>query len=81
MDDGVIIVGNEEAKLQGMPGNRRLGKSILAGPLFICGEADEAFRSLTPEETEKYMDRFAEPEQISQQEVEADMGYTIISWY
>ena len=81
MDDGVIIVGNEEAKLQGMPGNRRLGKSILAGPLFICGEADEDFRSLTPEETEKYMDRFAEPEQISQQEVEADMGFTIISWY
>jgi hypothetical protein len=34
-DDDCMILGNEEAKLNGMEGNRRLGESIYAGPIFI----------------------------------------------
>ena len=77
LEDGTVIVGNEEAKLRGMPGNRRLGDSILAGPFFVCGEDDGEFRSLTDEEAASAMVRFAEPEEISQAEVQADMGFTI----
>lgn len=75
--DGTIIVCNRDAKLKGMDGNRRLdnGTSIIAGPFFIVGEGDEDFRSLTDEETEKYVNRFSEPEDISQEEVEGDMGF------
>lgn len=75
--DGTCLVGNEEAKLIGMEGNRRIGdgSSIMAGPFFICGEACETFRSLTDEEVVKYMARFAEPEDISPEEVEADTGF------
>lgn len=78
MDD-VCLVGNEEAKLIGMEGNRRIedGTSIIAGPFFICGLTEDDFRSLTEEEAEKYMTQFKEPEQISREEVEADMGFTI----
>ena len=78
MDD-VCLVGNEEAKLIGMEGNRRIGDgtSIIAGPFFICGLTEDDFRSLTEEEAEKYMTQFKEPEQISREEVEADMGFTI----
>ena len=80
-DDNTCIICNEEAKLNGMEGNRRFGdgSSIIAGPFFVCGLTEDDFRSLTDEEVTKYMDRFAVPDQISQDEVEADVGFTIIS--
>ena len=80
-DDGTCLIGNEESKLIGMEGNRRIGNgsSIIAGPFFVCGTTEDSFRGLTDEEVVKYMDRFAEPEDISREEVEADMGFTIYS--
>lgn len=76
-DDNTTIIANDESKLMGMPGNRRFGdgSTIVAGPFFVVGIAGDDFRSLTDEEVEKYMDRFAVPDQISQDEVEADMGF------
>lgn len=73
-------VCNEESKLIGMEGNRRIGdgSSIIAGPFFICGTTEEDFRGLTDNEVDLYMDRFKEPEQISPEEVRADTGCTII---
>lgn len=81
-DDNTCIICNEEGKLIGMDGNRRYndGKSIIAGPFFVVGLQGDDFRSLTDEEQEKYMDKYAEPEEISQEEVEGDIGFTIISW-
>ena len=77
--DNTAIVCNDEGKLIGMEGNRRLGNgTIIAGPFFVVGLTEDDFRSLTDEEVAKYMNRFAEPEQISQEEVESDMGFTII---
>lgn len=78
---GTLIICNEEGKLKGLEGNRRIrdGSSIIAGTFFIVGEDGENFRSLTGSETVKYMDRFAEPEDISQDEVKTDMGITFIS--
>ena len=66
--------------MQGMKGNRRLGdgKSVIAGPFFVVGLGEEDFRSLTDEEIQKYIGRFSMPEEISNEEVEADMGYTFI---
>lgn len=79
-DDGTGIVCSQEAKLQGMKGNRRLGngKSVIAGPFFVVGLGEEDFRALTDEEIQKYIDRFSMPEEISNEEVEADTGYTFI---
>lgn len=73
-------VCNEEGKLIGLEGNRRIydGSSIIAGAFFVCGTTEDDFRGLTEQEAEQYMDRFKEPEQISQTEVEADTGYTIV---
>lgn len=80
-DDNTCLICNEEAKLEGMEGNRRIGDgtSIIAGPFFVVGLAEEDFRGLTDEEVTRYMDRFKEPEQISQEEVQGDMGFTIIA--
>ena len=77
LEDGTVIVANDEAKLRGMAGNRRLGESVIAGPFFVCGEEGDDFSSLTDEEAARTMNRFAEPEEISQAEVRADMGYAI----
>ena len=54
-EDGTILVANEESKLLGMDGNRRIhdGKSILAGPFFVVGDDGEEYRSLTEAEIKK----------------------------
>lgn len=82
-DDGTTcLIGNEEAKLIGMEGNRRIfdGSQIIAGPFFVCGLTEDDFRSLTDEEVDKYMDMFAEPEQISQDEVQDNIGFTFFEF-
>lgn len=71
--DGTLLINNEDAKDMGLPGNRRYGQGqVIAGPFFVVGDAGDSFRSLTESEVTKYMARFAEPEQISPAEVEAD---------
>lgn len=73
--DGTLIICNEEGKLLGMEGNRRIPGDVLAGPFFVVGDAGETFRSLTDEELERYKERFAEVEDISPQEVQAATGF------
>ena len=73
--DGTLLVCNEEGKLLGMKGNRRIPGDVLAGPFFVVGDAGETFRSLTEEELERYRERFAEIEDISPQEVQAATGF------
>ena len=73
--DGTLIICNEEGKLLGMEGNRRIPGDVLAGPFFVVGDAGETFRSLTDEELERYRERFAEVEDISPQEVQAATGF------
>ena len=36
--------------------------------------------AITEEEQAKYLDKYAIPEEISQEEVEGDIGFTIVSW-
>ena len=72
-----VMVGNEEAKLLGMEGNRRFIEGIVAGPFFICGDDGDDFCSLTDEQCEKYVRQFAVPESITQAEVEDDMNIEI----
>lgn len=76
-DDNIAIVGNDEAKLIGMEGNRRVGNSIYAGPMLIVGDnGSEDFVALSQEQAEIYKLIFEQPENISQEEVESDMGFT-----
>lgn len=76
-DPDAIMVGNEEAKLRNMEGNRRFLEGIVAGSFFICGDDGEDFCSLTDEQCEKYARQFAVPESITQAEVEDDMKIEI----
>lgn len=75
-EDDTVLVCNDEGKLLGMEGNRRLDTgSIIAGPFFVIGDAGENFRSLTDAEVETYLHKYAEPEIIPQHEVQQDMGW------
>lgn len=77
-DDNAIICGNEEAKLEGLEGNRRVYGSVYAGNLFLVGDDGEGgLMSLTDEQIRTYSDMFAQPEDISQDEVEADTGFIL----
>lgn len=76
-----MILGNEEAKLCGMEGNRRLFGSVYAGPIFITrdnGEGDLC--ALTDEQVKTYGEMFAVPEDISPAEVQRDVGFTFYGW-
>lgn len=78
-DDNVCIVGNQDAKHDGKEGNRRIGSGIYAGPILIVGFNDgDEFIALTQEQADRYMDMFEQPEEISDEEVQADMGCTFI---
>ena len=79
-DDNAVVIGNEEAKLIAMDGIRRIEGSVYAGPLFIVGDKDGEFTDLTDDQMLKYAQMFEEPEEISQDEVEADCGFSITSW-
>lgn len=67
-DDPVVVVCNEEGKLNGMPLNRAIrGEKgqpfeIIAGTFFICGLGEEDFTSLPKELQKKYEDKFKQPE-------------------
>lgn len=79
--DRTLLVCNDESKLRGMEGNRKLDTgSIIAGPFFVIGDAGENFRSLTDAEVNRYLQMYAEPHQISQEEVQADMGWIFFSF-
>ena len=73
LDYGDVIVVNEEGKLIGLEGNRRLGNDILTGSFFIAGTSDEDLASLSKESQKLYSERFWEPEAYTREEVEDTM--------
>ena len=73
MEDGSILVCNEEGKLNGMAMNRRLADDIICGPFFIVGDDGEGdFTSLTDRQIADYKERFAQPEQFADYEPNAE---------
>ena len=77
----MVVYGNDEAKLIGMEGNRRINGHIYAGPIVIVGDdgmGDNA--DLTEAQVKRYVEMFAEPEDIPDEETQADVGFTFISF-
>lgn len=61
-DDSVVLICNEEGKINGSKYNRDIGYDIIAGTFIIVRENpdDGEDRSLTNEQIEKYKERFNE---------------------
>ena len=72
LEDNICILLNDEGKLLGMEGSRRIGDDIIAGTFYVCGSNEEGeLVSLTDVEMERYSEMFWEPEEITQEEIEA----------
>ena len=74
LEKGVSILCNEEGKLIGIPGNRRIGGDVIAGVFYVIGsDYNHDLVSLTDQQLETYKSHFWEPEDLSAQDVEDAM--------
>ena len=81
IDKKTVILCNEEGKLNGLEGNRRINGDIIAGTFYICGEDEEGnLTSLSEDDIQKYKARFWNPEYYTEEEVEEAIYYTIKEW-
>lgn len=59
-DDSIVLICNEEGKINGMKPNRDIGHDIIFGPFLIVGNDYEngGYKSLTSEQILNYKIRF-----------------------
>ena len=59
-DDSIVVICNEEGKINGMKPNRDIGHDIIFGPFLIVGNDYEngGYKSLTSEQILNYKIRF-----------------------
>ena len=70
IEDGVCILCNEEGKLIGLEGNRRISTDIITGVFYVTGEDDDGdLASLPADMIEKYMLRFWKIESFSEDDI------------
>lgn len=78
LGNGDCIMCNEEGKLIGLEGNRRLGNDILVGVFYIMSENDEGeLQSLTEQKIQRYTKLFWSPETFDRTEIEATVFFSI----
>lgn len=68
-EDTVVLICNEEGKLQGLPLNRKIDYDIIAGDFLLCankvGDHGLEFTSLSEKQIEWALKRFEVPEVLS----------------
>lgn len=81
-DEDTVLFCNEEAKLIGLEGNRRLDNGdIIAGTFFLTGDNHKGdCLSLTDKQIEKYTARFKEPEQFTREDIQDTMRMEFYSF-
>ena len=71
LGNGDCIMCNEEGKLIGLEGNRRLGNDILVGVFYIMSENEDGeLLSLTERKIKHYTNIFWEPESFDRTVIE-----------
>ena len=75
LGNGDCIMCNEEGKLIGLDGNRRLGDDILVGVFYIMSENEDGeLISLSEKKINRYTELFWEPETFDRTEIEATVS-------
>ena len=73
--NGDCLLCNEEGKLIGLEGNRRLGNDIIVGVFYILSEdLDGNLVSLSDKKIQYYTELFWEPERFDRTEIEATLA-------
>ena len=79
-DDGTLIGICEDSKSNGSEGNRRYRDDVLAGSFFIAEDGSDEIQGLSDESINKYLEIFAEPEDISEEEVQDHNFMKCVPW-
>lgn len=76
---GACLVCNEEGKLLGLEPNRRVGQDVITGTFFLANsDLDGNFCSLSQEDLAHFQQQFAQPEALTQKDVQNAFGFRII---
>lgn len=76
LDSDVCLICNDEGKLIGLPGNRRLRGDIIAGTFVIVGDDGEGgLCSLSDDAVRQYTEQFATPELFEPNEVQDSITF------
>ena len=82
LGDGTCILCNEEGKLIGLEGNRRIGDDIIAGVFYVMGENEAGeLISLTENQMQAYKERFRNPEFYSREDVEKNVRAVFCTFF
>ena len=74
LGNGDCIMCNEEGKLIGLDGNRRLGDDILVGVFYIMSENEDGeLLSLSEKKIKRYTELFWETETFDRSDIDATM--------
>ena len=75
LGNGDCIMCNEEGKLIGLDGNRRLGDDILVGVFYIMSENEDGeLISLSEKKIKRYTELFWEPETFDRSYIEETLS-------
>ncbi len=74
----LLLLCDEEAKLKGIRGNRRIGSEIIAGQFIIVGDDNRDFASLDKYEVAAMIGRFSTPDDISPEETEESCQIKVV---
>ena len=81
LNNGCLIICNEESKINGMEPNRWLGDyDIICGPFFICGDNGEDFMSLTDKQIELCQNEFGKIPSFTGEEFELEPQMTVMGF-
>ena len=76
LDSDVCLICNDEGKLIGLPGNRRLRDDIISGTFVIVGDdGDGGLCSLSDDAVRQYTEQFATPELFEPNEVQDSITF------
>ena len=77
---GACLVCNEEGKLMGLEPNRRVGQDVITGTFFLANsDLDGNFCSLSQEDLAHFQQQFAQPEALTQKDVQNSFGFKFYS--
>lgn len=77
---GACLVCNEEGKLLGLEPNRRVGQDVITGTFFLANsDLDGNLCSLSQEDLAHFQQQFAQPEALTQKDVQNAFGFKFFS--
>lgn len=77
---GACLICNENGKLLGLEPNRRIGQDVITGTFFLANsDLEGSLYSLNEEDLAHFQQQFAQPEDLTQKDVQNSFGFKFYS--